>query len=124
MGILVRSTDKVSRLKNLLEKPGRTGETRLDTWRDLAGYALQALILLKKVEDFFDLRRARLLRGFCPDCGSGALLRLQTWHETTTKIFCSNNCGFEVDVSLREIQMDTTEVIHRLAAREAVREQG
>ena len=43
-GVLVRATDKVARLKNLQGKEGIT-EPRLDAWRDLAGYAIIALML-------------------------------------------------------------------------------
>lgn len=44
LGILVRANDKMARLRNLQGKEGIT-EPRLDAWRDLAGYALIALML-------------------------------------------------------------------------------
>ena len=49
-GVLVRASDKLERLKNL----HRLGdcpenETVEDTWRDLAGYAIIALMLERKV---------------------------------------------------------------------------
>lgn len=43
-GVLVRANDKVARLKNLLGKEGVT-EPRIDAWKDIAGYALIALLL-------------------------------------------------------------------------------
>jgi hypothetical protein len=43
-GLLVRTNDKVARLRNLINKEGIT-EPRLDSWRDIAGYALLALML-------------------------------------------------------------------------------
>jgi hypothetical protein len=49
-GLLVRANDKFCRLKNLI-KPGATnavkGETRKDSWMDLMGYAINALVVLK-----------------------------------------------------------------------------
>ncbi len=50
-GILVRANDKMARLKNLRyltvnEKP-KINETLNDTWADLAGYAIIALMLRK-----------------------------------------------------------------------------
>jgi len=48
-GILVRSTDKLNRLKNLVGKDERlvSDETLDDTWEDLAIYAFIALLLRK-----------------------------------------------------------------------------
>jgi hypothetical protein len=43
-GLVVRSSDKVARLKNLLGKEGKA-EPRIDAWSDLAGYAILALML-------------------------------------------------------------------------------
>jgi len=47
-GILVRSNDKIARLKNL-HKTGReaVNEPKQDAWRDLGGYALLAMILYR-----------------------------------------------------------------------------
>lgn len=47
-GILVRTSDKLERLINLvsLEEGEVDDETKLDTWRDQAGYAVQALLFL------------------------------------------------------------------------------
>ena len=44
-GILVRVSDKIERLKNLLENKVSTTltETEKDTWMDIAGYAIQAV---------------------------------------------------------------------------------
>jgi len=43
-GVLVRTNDKVARLRNLHGKEGVT-EPRIDAWRDIAGYAIIALML-------------------------------------------------------------------------------
>ena len=43
-GVLVRTNDKVARLTNLVGKEGIT-EPRVDAWRDIAGYAIIALML-------------------------------------------------------------------------------
>ena len=134
LGILVRSSDKVARLKNLLDKKGIVnGESREDTWKDLAGYAIQALILMKRTKqqsiastskiDVFEIRRNRLIRGFCPDCGEGVLLRHQQWDRLAVNLFCSARCGFDADVDVFDLDCDTIEVIHKLAGREAVEEQ-
>ena len=48
MGCLVRSSDKISRLKNLLgKKQNPKNEALEDSWRDLLNYALIALMLRK-----------------------------------------------------------------------------
>jgi len=45
-GVLVRLNDKVARLKNLLtQKKEPANEPIVDTWRDIAGYAIIALML-------------------------------------------------------------------------------
>ena len=45
-GILVRTNDKVARLKNLIKKNSEgVTEPRLDAWRDIAGYAIIALMI-------------------------------------------------------------------------------
>jgi len=48
IGIIIRMNDKFARLKNLTtkKKPPRN-ETKTDTWRDIAGYAVIALMLEK-----------------------------------------------------------------------------
>jgi len=52
-GVLVRASDKLERLKNLLKKDLEPeNESIIDTWRDLAGYAIIALMLR---EDTFSL---------------------------------------------------------------------
>ena len=43
-GLVVRTNDKVARLRNLHGKEGVT-EPRIDAWRDMAGYAILALML-------------------------------------------------------------------------------
>ncbi|MBA7568409.1 hypothetical protein ES708_10130 [subsurface metagenome] len=45
LGILVRTNDKVARLKNLIGKKNPQNETIEDTWKDTAGYAIVALML-------------------------------------------------------------------------------
>ncbi len=47
LGILIRSYDKISRLKNLLydKKTEPQNETVEDTWMDIAGYAILALMM-------------------------------------------------------------------------------
>ena len=52
-GVLVRASDKVARLKNLLENgdPKVEEEKLADTWMDLAGYAIQALALFYGEEE-------------------------------------------------------------------------
>ncbi len=48
-GVLVRANDKIARLKNIiLRHDGKSiGEKRMDSWTDLAGYAILALMLDK-----------------------------------------------------------------------------
>ena len=43
-GVLVRTNDKVARLRNLHGREGVT-EPRIDAWRDIGGYAILALML-------------------------------------------------------------------------------
>ena len=43
-GLLVRTNDKVARLRNLQGKEGKA-EPRIDAWRDIAGYAIIALMI-------------------------------------------------------------------------------
>ena len=43
-GVLVRTSDKVARLRNLLDKEGVT-EPRIDAWVDIIGYGIIALML-------------------------------------------------------------------------------
>jgi hypothetical protein len=44
-GIIVRMYDKLARLENLQNKKNKVNETIRDTLLDLAGYAIQAIIL-------------------------------------------------------------------------------
>lgn len=124
-GILVRASDKVARLKNLVEKPGEVkDETREDTWRDLAGYAIQALILMKKSKktndaDIFEIRRNRLIRGICPDCGQGVVLRQREIDLAHVHYYCSLDCGFKEDASIFDVTDDLSGLILKLAARPA-----
>jgi len=49
MGILVRLNDKVSRLKNLYKTGNNpSNETIEDTWRDVVGYGIIALMVINK----------------------------------------------------------------------------
>jgi hypothetical protein len=57
-GILVRVSDKVARIENLTHQktlgnaePEVADETVKDTWRDIAGYAIQAIRLIEKEEN-------------------------------------------------------------------------
>ena len=43
-GVLVRTSDKVARLRNLIGKEGIT-EPRIDAWVDIIGYGIIALLL-------------------------------------------------------------------------------
>ena len=43
-GVLVRTNDKIARLKNLIGKEGIT-EPRIDAWVDIIGYGIIALLL-------------------------------------------------------------------------------
>lgn len=47
-GILVRVSDKVNRLKNLMKNKAEVKETLEDTWKDIAGYAIQAVRYCRK----------------------------------------------------------------------------
>ena len=52
-GVLVRAYDKISRIQNLMKSEAlpRTQESLRDSWADLAGYALIALMLIDKEFD-------------------------------------------------------------------------
>ena len=53
LGILVRSNDKIARLKNLSKnKANPKNESKRDSWADLAGYSILALML---IDEEFDL---------------------------------------------------------------------
>lgn len=128
LGILVRASDKVARLKNLLDKETQVAdESRADTWRDLAGYAIQALIIMKAAKDTekvssIEMRKNRLIRGICPDCGEGVLLRRS---RVDSELICSQHCGFATG-SLYELCLehaDFMSLIHCIAAQAAVKVQ-
>ncbi len=52
LGILVRSTDKFARLKNLYNnKKQPQNEPIRETWEDVAGYAILALMLIDREFD-------------------------------------------------------------------------
>ena len=42
---MVRIEEKVERLKNMLENNIQDAETREDTWKDIAGYAIIGIML-------------------------------------------------------------------------------
>ena len=44
LGVLIRTNDKIARLRNLLNKEGVT-EPRIDAWMDIVGYGIIALLL-------------------------------------------------------------------------------
>lgn len=52
-GVLVRANDKVARLRNLLWKKDKTPENESieDSWKDLANYAIIALMLRREKFD-------------------------------------------------------------------------
>ncbi len=45
LGILVRANDKIARLKNLRKRENPKNESVEDTWMDLAGYSILALMI-------------------------------------------------------------------------------
>lgn len=45
LGIIIRIEDKLSRIENLMDKQSSVDETKYQTWLDIAGYAIQAMIL-------------------------------------------------------------------------------
>lgn len=49
-GIIVRMSDKLARLENLNGKQGMVEESIKDTLLDLAGYAIQAIVLFYEKE--------------------------------------------------------------------------
>ena len=51
LGLVIRTNDKVARLRNLQNKEGVT-EPRIDAWWDIAGYAIIALM---RERGWFDL---------------------------------------------------------------------
>lgn len=127
-GILVRSSDKIARLKNLMDKPALVNENRDETWRDLAGYAIQALILRNTTEtvDVMDVRIKRLMLGTCPDCGKGIVAQLPVHDNLRAYLKCSENCGFETSVAIHKLGHDfetRRELILELANMPAVKGQ-
>lgn len=44
-GMVVRVSDKISRIENTLNSPAFVNESREDSWRDIVGYGFQALML-------------------------------------------------------------------------------
>lgn len=101
-GIAVRSSDKLARIENLLKDPnlGTADETHRDTWIDLAGYAIQALVLFlpkgpvgETKENAFDYLR----KGLCPRCGAPLSYRTHKSLDYAIDVKC-NECGFEARV--------------------------
>lgn len=68
-GILVRCSDKLARIENLLKRDSEVkDETQADTWRDLAGYAIQCLIMFFP-EEQTKPDEGRSIIQICPNCG-------------------------------------------------------
>lgn len=121
LGFLIRSSDRVALLKDLIEKKASSRE---QAWRELAGNALQALVLMKRFRpeekaDVFEIRRNRLIRGICPDCGEGVLLRRFTLDRWGFVLYCTERCGFKAETGSLSVLDDTTEEINRIAGRRA-----
>ncbi len=52
VGIVIRVNDKIERLKQLTQKDAKvTDEKVSDTWLDIAGYAVQAIIMLENIDN-------------------------------------------------------------------------
>ena len=47
-GIIMRCNDKLSRLEHIGNTAGEVGETRVQEWLDIAGYAIQAVRLIRE----------------------------------------------------------------------------
>lgn len=52
LGILVRANDKIARLRNLYKKESVENESTEDSWLDLAGYAILALMVRRGLFNF------------------------------------------------------------------------
>lgn len=101
-GIAVRSSDKLARIENLVKDPnlGTADETHRDTWVDLAGYAIQALVLfLPKgaVEDPKENALISLRNGLCPRCGAQLQYRTEKLLDYAINVECKE-CGFRAKV--------------------------
>ncbi len=62
LGILIRSNDKMARLKNLYKKEAPKNESVDDTWMDLAGYSIIAIM---KRRGTFDLELNEVSDNIC-----------------------------------------------------------
>ena len=87
-GILVRCSDKLARIENLLKRDAEVkDETQADTWLDLAGYAVQCLIM-------FFWNKEKSSPQSCPNCGG----ELKTsniskqGHDLADKVISCTNC--------------------------------
>lgn len=47
-GIVIRCRDKLSKLKNIGDTNGKVGENAEQEWGDIAGYAIQAVRLIRE----------------------------------------------------------------------------
>lgn len=103
-GIAVRSSDKLARIENLLKDPnlGTADETHRDTWVDLAGYAIQALVLFlpkgavgEPKENALDLLR----KGLCPRCGARLSYLAEKSLDYSINVKC-RRCDFEAKVPM------------------------
>ena len=48
-GILIRLEEKIERLKNMIDKNITNDESKEDTWKDIAGYAIIGVMLERGV---------------------------------------------------------------------------
>jgi predicted RNA-binding Zn-ribbon protein involved in translation (DUF1610 family) len=109
LGILVRCSDKLARIENLLKRDAEVkDETQADTWRDLAGYAVQCLIMffwkdesLKNAGDYtYTFVRQELnikehgVGHACPNCGghlNASNISIPV-HPVSEKVVSCDNC--------------------------------
>jgi hypothetical protein len=104
LGIVIRSSDKVERLRHILRNEAQVSDEKIeDTWSDLAGYAIQALLLRRGALDErkdLDLALSRAASLHCPKCGSGLIMRTwlgDVWNYTTALLCPACNKKVEID---------------------------
>jgi len=103
VGILIRCEDKLARISNLLDNTAKVeDENILATWEDLAGYAIQAILMRKGLlaEEIAASTRDKLFTelydnlfefGACPKCRAGdTYVNLFNGHV----LFQCRTCGF------------------------------
>jgi hypothetical protein len=87
-GIVIRVKDKMNRVKTLLNSEAQvTDESRENTWTDTAGYAIQAVLMMRGALGDLEVSteakiRSSLLGLRCPICGRGLLIH--DWIERVT----------------------------------------